>query len=216
MLILHTCVDHDQRRYSIDFGVNWPKVQDSDFKVCTVAGPLIIWPTMMILHTFVCDMRWTPFDFWVKRSKVKVRFRVWTLHRFCRVTYLLTYNNDSSKYVLPITRGRFWGQNVKGGSQTLKVWICCLVVYLSFRVGLVIPEQRNCWFILVSPWLSVPLSDVRQSVEKWFLHDNSVAWWYVTRVDHDPRKTSIDFGIQRFLHHNSISFWHSMMIHWMK
>ena len=43
---------------------------------------------------------------------------------------------------------------------------------------------------------------VRLSVEKWFLRDNSTFFWRTmmilfTCIVHDPRRTSIDFGVQR-------------------
>ena len=66
------------------------------------------------------------------------------------------------------------------------------------------------------------------SVEKGFLHDNTFSFWPTmmilhTCVDHDPRRTSLDFEVKRsrsnrtsnflsFPHDTSISFWHALMI----
>ena len=50
------------------------------------------WHTMMILHICVDDdPRMTSIDFSVKRSKVMVRFRVWSMHCFRIVTILLLF-----------------------------------------------------------------------------------------------------------------------------
>ena len=59
------------------------------------------------------DLLW----FWGQRSKVKVRFRVWSMHCFRTITLLLlTCNHDTPQvYFLWPQMGpyRFWGQKVK-------------------------------------------------------------------------------------------------------
>ena len=64
----------------------------------------------------------------------------------------------------------------------------------------------------VCSWIPPPASEavggytdwlaVRLSVERWFPHDNSITFWHTmmilkTWVYHNPRRTSIDFGVNR-------------------
>ena len=127
MMILHTCIDHDPRMTSLDFGVKRSKVIFGlkafyHFRTITpfpygiqwwyftcidhdprrtsgqkIKGQGHIWTlnfapfphndnstyflhTMMIFHTFV--------HFGVKRSKVKVKFRLQLLHHICTISQL--------------------------------------------------------------------------------------------------------------------------------
>ena len=95
-----------------------------------------------------------PYLLGIKRSKVKVRFSVWTLHHFR--TVILTFNSvlhtrlycqwpeeDSQKLI--------WGS--KGQGQTLNVWICCDGGICPFRTGL--RESRTKFDLLNSMLLFV-------------------------------------------------------------
>ena len=83
---------------------------------------IMFWRALVILNVYVtCDPR-SPYWFGVKRSKVKLRLRIWTLHPF-------TCNSGTTHMIgLHMTR---WGlllilgQKVTGQGQIWKVWICC-------------------------------------------------------------------------------------------
>ena len=73
MMILHTCIDHDQRRTTIDFGVKGQgHIWTLNFLPFTHDNSISVWHTMMILHTCIHHHpRRTSIDFGVKWSEVK-------------------------------------------------------------------------------------------------------------------------------------------------
>ena len=77
-MILHTWVDHDPRRTSIDFWVNRSNFKVNLGLINFVPFPhnnsITFWHTIMILLTCVDHDQWrTSIDFGVNRSKVKVK-----------------------------------------------------------------------------------------------------------------------------------------------
>ena len=68
IMVLHTRVDHDPKRTSIDWGVNRSKSKNRTLNFAKFwLNNSIFWPTMRWYFTTVC--MWSeeqPFDFWIK------------------------------------------------------------------------------------------------------------------------------------------------------
>ena len=148
-MILHTYVDHDQRRTSID---SWVKCQGqiwtSDCLPFSHAKSFSLSFTMMILHTCVDqDQRRTCIDFSVKRSEVSVKFGLQTFYCFRTATpfpfgiqwwYFTCVGCD------PRMTSWFFGQEFKG-----RGYISCLKYTLfphpnSNTFGLTIMIHHTC------------------------------------------------------------------------
>ena len=106
MMILYTCVDHDPRRTSFDFGVKSSKVKFGlqTFLHFPHDDSFSFWPAMMILHTCV-DLTMTRQGLvLILGSKVKGQGHIWTLN-------FLPFPHDNSisfgyfTHVLTMTRG---------------------------------------------------------------------------------------------------------------
>ena len=74
------------KKNPIDFW-GWGQISRSNvkFELCIIShhNSFTIWHRIRILHTCVAhNMRRTPIYFGDKRSKIKVKFWVWTLHHF--------------------------------------------------------------------------------------------------------------------------------------
>ena len=90
IMILHTWIDHDPRRTTslmILESRSQGHIWTLNFAPFPHNHSIIFWHTMMVLDAFVaCDPEEHPYWFWVKRSKVKVRFSVQTFHHFHTVS----------------------------------------------------------------------------------------------------------------------------------
>ena len=146
---------------------------------------------------------------------------------------------------------RLWLLNQRGFLLLLFTYGCCRRAMLSSLTTLVTVILKNwaqsfaqcdshndinrAWVYLLYPlptklwgYTGFTMAVWLPSVEKWFLHNNSFSFRLTikilhTCVDHDPRRTSSDFGVKGqsriwtsnflpFLHDNSISFWLTMMV----
>ena len=123
MMILHTWVDHDPRRTSIDFGSIGPRSRsylDMNFLPFPHDNSISFCHTMMILHTCTDhDPRRTSMDLGVNRSNAKVIFGLWTFYRVYVIApfrFLSAYNDDTSHSHWPWPEKDvhwFWGQRSK-------------------------------------------------------------------------------------------------------
>ena len=88
----HTCVVHEPKRSPIDIGIKRPMLNVGSIDKVVYGDSIIFWPTIMILNT--CDVHypwWTHICFWIKRTKVKVKLRIWSFSHFHRISPLSFY-----------------------------------------------------------------------------------------------------------------------------
>ena len=88
MMVLHTCIDHEPRRTSIDFGVKMSRYY-LDFELFTVSA----WKLhFFLVYTYIDhDPRRTSIDFGVKRLKFNVIFGLNFRHKPLALLFMVIH-----------------------------------------------------------------------------------------------------------------------------